>query len=118
MTQPNVKFFGWALLAGCFLTGGAIAYGKAMEGHVERAAALPNQVKQRDEALDKLEAGGARGSSRQRARVQEEVQRPPSLRNKPLPSLPPKGEKVGEKRLEIKGCNLSLNYTYRNYYST
>ena len=56
MNTPKTFQLGWALFAGCFLTGGAIGYGKAMDGHVERAAALPNQVKQRDEALDKLEA--------------------------------------------------------------
>lgn len=72
MNTPFTFKLGYALFTGCFLTGAAIGYGRAMDGHVERAAALPKQVAARDALLDKLE-----GKWRAEGRLKSRMKHPP-----------------------------------------
>jgi len=89
MNTPKTFQLGWALFAGCFLTGGAIGYSKAMDGHVERATALPSQVRQRNEALDKLEAKWrSEGKLKERAQLQKGSTTPNTSKEQ-FPSKPP-----------------------------
>jgi len=56
MNTPKTFQLGWALFAGCWMTGAGIGYLRALDGRKERADALPGQVAERNAALDKLEA--------------------------------------------------------------
>jgi len=72
MNTPFTFKLGYGLFAGCFLTGAAIGYGRAMDVHVERAAALPKQVAERDALLGKLE-----DKMRAEGRLKSRVKPPP-----------------------------------------
>lgn len=74
MNTPGTFKMGWALFAGCFLTGAGIGYMQAVQGQEQRTKDLVKQVADRNASLDKLEAKWrSEGSKKFKLTVQKNV---------------------------------------------